>query len=532
MRVSQAIEYLYLDILRKQVLLVSCEPIWNVMILSIDQGTTGTTIFIFNIGGEVVATAAYEFTQIYPKPSWVEHDPEEIWAVTLDTIEQALYKAGIVASDLSCIGITNQRETTVLWDKTTGKPVYNAIVWQCRRSSDICQSIKRDKKDSWFHSKTGLVLDAYFSATKIKWIFDQHPEIKDLADKGNIAFGTIDSWLIWKLTGGNNHLTDHTNASRTMLYNIHDKCWDLELLEYLSIPESILPKIQNSASSFGTTKDEHFFVADIPITGVAGDQQSALFGLQCTSIGDVKNTYGTGCFLLMFIGDVLNVDIVNDATSGLLTTIACDKKGKPAYAFEGSVFNAGAAIQWLRDELKIIKQASETEAIALSIEDTKGVYVVPAFTGLGAPYWDMHARGTITGLTRGSGRKEIIRATLESIAFQTKDVVDLLVQQSGINVDSIKVDGGACRNNFLMQFQSDLLDLPIHRPDQIESTAIGAALLAGIGANIWDADNLPTCLTAGDVVFNAKMDRQTRREKLTEWHNAVKRTLSEENAIL
>ena len=487
------------------------------MILSIDQGTTGTTVYIFAKDGSILSDAANEFTQIYPKPSWVEHDAEEIWTVTLDTIQLALNKAKINATDLTCIGITNQRETTVLWDKSTGKPVHNAIVWQCRRSTGICEKIKSEGKEDWIKQKTGLVTDAYFSATKIKWLFDNIPEVKELAKQGKLAFGTIDTWLIWKLTGGKSHVTDHTNASRTMLYNIINKSWDDDLLDYFGFNHSMLPSIQSSASDFGTTSASVFFNTNIPITGVAGDQQSALFGRQCTQLGQVKNTFGTGCFLLMYIGDTAKF-----SGAGLLTTIACGANGEPVYALEGSVFNAGSAVQWLRDEMCLIESASETEAIALSIEDTKNVYLVPAFTGLGAPYWNMNARGVITGLTRGSGKKEIVRATLEAIAYQTKDLVDLMEKVSGIKIKQLQVDGGACQNNFLMQFQADILNTEIHRPKQIESTSIGVALLAGIGAEIWTAKQLPSALLQRDVIFEPAMEASIRDKNIVGWKKAIR----------
>ncbi|MGB0494744.1 MAG: glycerol kinase GlpK [Kangiellaceae bacterium] len=487
------------------------------MILSIDQGTTGSTVFIFNQSGDVVSRAYNEFTQIYPQPSWVEHDAEEIWDVTLNTIKSALNEASLTAKDLTCIGITNQRETSVLWDKRSGKPVHNAIVWQCRRSSEICERIKSEGKEAWIRNKTGLVVDAYFSASKIKWLYENNPEIKKLADEDNLAFGTIDTWLIWKLTGGESHTTDHTNASRTMLYNIVEKTWDAELLAYFEINPSILPSIQSSASNFGTTSKTIFFDAEIPITGVAGDQQSALFGRQCIQAGQVKNTYGTGCFLLMYLGKTPQI-----SDSGLLTTIACDQKGDPVYALEGSVFNAGSAVQWLRDELCLIESAQQTESIALSIEDTKGVYLIPAFTGLGAPYWDMNARATITGLTRGAGKKEIIRATLESIAYQSKDVVDLMERVSGTKIKQLQVDGGACQNDFILQFQSDILNTEIHRPKHIESTAIGAALLAGIGARIWKPERLPKALLEKDVIFNPRMTATKIQESIKGWAKAIR----------
>ena len=487
------------------------------MILSIDQGTTGTTVFIFDKFGSVIAKSYNEFTQIYPQPSWVEHDAEEIWNITLRTIEQALEKSNLKATELSCIGITNQRETTVLWDKITGKPVHNAVVWQCRRSSEICEDIKSDNKADWIRQKTGLVVDAYFSATKIKWLLDNKPAIKKLATENRLLFGTIDTWLIWKLSGGESHLTDHTNASRTMLYNIENKCWDDELLDYFKFDKTLLPAIRSSSSNFGMTSKSAFYDAQIPISGVAGDQQAALFGRQCVALGQVKNTYGTGCFLLMYLGDKLQI-----SDNGLLTTIACDKNGEPVYALEGSVFNAGAAVQWLRDELAIIESAEESDAIAQSIDDTQNVYLVPAFTGLGAPYWDMQARGILTGLTRGSGRKEIIRATLESIAYQTKDVIDLMEKESGIKIDLLKVDGGACKNNFLMQFQADILNTTIHRPYMVESTAIGAALLAGIGAGLWKPDHLPQSLLETQSIFQSNMELPDRCNKLHGWKAAIK----------
>ncbi len=491
------------------------------MILAIDQGTTGTTVILFDHNGEALSRAYSEFTQIYPQASWVEHNPEEIWQVTLDTIHQAIEKAGITPNQIQSIGITNQRETTVLWDKTTGKPVHNAIVWQCRRSSEICQQIKEDGKAQWIQDKTGLVVDAYFSATKIKWIFDQNPAIKQQATNGNIAFGTIDSWLIWNLTGGKAHVTDHTNASRTMLYNIHDQDWDQELLGFFDIPESILPRIQNSASKFGTTKAGLLGPNSITINGVAGDQQAALFGQGCVTPGAVKNTYGTGCFMLMHTG---NKAVASH--NGLLTTIACSASGTPAYALEGSVFMAGAAVQWLRDEMQLIEKASETQAIAESIPDTSGVYVVPAFTGLGAPYWDMDARGAIVGLTRGSGKKQIIRATLEAIAYQTNDVLSLMEQESGVKVASLKVDGGACANNFLMQFQSDLLDVDIVRPKNVDSTALGAALLAGINVGFWSFDHLPEGLKSTDRQFNPQMNVAMRQAKCEGWRLAIDKVKS------
>lgn len=491
------------------------------MILAIDQGTTGSTAIIFDHNGQMVSRAYSEFTQIYPQASWVEHDPMEIWQVTLDTVNQAIDKSTINASQLHAIGITNQRETTVLWDKTTGKPLHNAIVWQCRRSSDICEQIKADGKAPWIQQKTGLVVDAYFCASKIRWIFDNYPSIKAQADAGNVAFGTIDSWLIWQLTGGSSHMTDHTNASRTMLYNIHQQGWDKDLLTFFDIPASILPTIKASAADFGQTRADLFDGAAISINGVAGDQQAALFGQGCVSPGTVKNTYGTGCFMLMNTGDQAVA-----SQKGLLTTIACGPQGQPAYALEGSVFMAGAAVQWLRDEMQLISQARETEAIAQSIPDTAGVYVVPAFTGLGAPHWDMQARGAIFGLTRGAGKKHIVRATLEAIAYQVRDVLQLMEQESGVSLKALKVDGGACANNFLMQFQSDILGLEIIRPQNVDSTALGAALLAGIHSDFWSADELPQGAKAVDRLFNNGMSEDIRQQKCAGWALAINRVLN------
>lgn len=486
------------------------------MILAIDQGTTGSTVILFDNSGKMLNRAYSEFTQIYPQASWVEHDPTEIWLVTLKTIHQAINEVDVSAEDINAIGITNQRETTVLWDKATGKPVHNAIVWQCRRSSDICDAIKAEGKAPWITEKTGLVVDAYFSAGKIKWLFDNHPDIKQRAQNGELAFGTIDSWLIWNLTGGQSHVTDHTNASRTMLYNIHQQDWDDELLNYFDIPQSILPKIQASASHFGQTEQQLIADKAIAITGVAGDQQAALFGQGCVDSGQMKNTYGTGCFMLMNTAGKAVA-----SKNGLLTTIACGPAGEPCYALEGSVFMAGAAVQWLRDELQIIEKAQETQAIAESIEDTSGVYVVPAFTGLGAPHWDMQARGAILGLTRGAGRKQIVRATLEAIAYQVTDVLKLMERESGVTAQSLRVDGGACANNFLMQFQADMINVEVVRPQNVESTAIGAALLAGIGCGIWQANALPTQFANIEQVFKPAMTDSQRKEKLNGWQSAI-----------
>jgi len=490
------------------------------MILSIDQGTTGTTVLLFDQQGNIVNRAYAEFAQYYPQAGWVEHDAMEIWESCLNLIKEVLNKANITASDLKAIGITNQRETTVLWDRKTGQPVHRAIVWQCRRSANVCEQIKAAGHESTLRYKTGLVVDAYFSGTKLKWIFSEHPELLARAEKGELAFGTIDTWLIWKLTNGQAHKTDHTNASRTLMYNINEKDWDSELLNILNIPNSVLPDIENSAGNFGTTADAVIGTA-VPITGVAGDQQAALFGQQCVTKGAVKNTYGTGCFMLMYVGEERPF-----SDNGLLSTIACSPDGKPVYAFEGAVFVAGAVVQWLRDSLGVINDAKETEAIATSIENTNGVYIVPAFTGLGAPHWNMGARGTIVGLTRGSGRAEIIRAALESIAYQSNDLVDLMSAEANIPLKKIRVDGGACKNNFLMQFQADMFEVELERPQLIESTAIGAAMLAGIGAGIWQAGELPKSLTAVDKNFLPIMSDTQRNELLNGWQQALKQTVA------
>ena len=489
------------------------------MILAIDQGTTGSTVIIFAVDGRVLSRAYSEFTQIYPNPGWVEHDPMEIWQVTLDTCKKAIASANIDANQLKSIGITNQRETCLLWHKDTGKPVHNAIVWQCRRSADICNTIKQ--KDIDISAKTGLRFDPYFSATKIMWLFENHPQIKQQADNGELLFGTIDTWLIWQLTGGQSHVTDHTNASRTLMYNINSQSWDDELLALYGINKAILPQIQASSSDFGQTQVGMISEQSIAINGVAGDQQAALFGQACVETGMAKNTYGTGCFMLMNTGDK-----AVPSQNGLLTTMACDKNGQPAYALEGSVFMAGAAVQWLRDEMELIKKASETQAIAESIESTDGVYLVPAFTGLGAPYWDADARGTIVGLTRGSGKKQIVRATLEAIAYQATDVLRLMVQESGVNISQLKVDGGACANDFLMQFQADMLNVELIRPTNVDSTAIGAAKLAAIGCGLWHADNMPDSLNQASGMFKSSMDEEVREELHQGWLKAVEKAKS------
>lgn len=486
------------------------------MILSIDQGTTGTTAFVFDSRGELRGRSYSEFPQYYPRPGWVEHNASEIWDVTLRVCATALERAGADASELSAIGITNQRETTVLWDRQSGEPVCPAIVWQCRRSAELCRELERAGRADWLLEKTGLVLDAYFSASKLQWIFRQQPELLRRAEAGELCFGTVDSWLIWKMSGGRAHLTDHTNASRTLLYNLEERGWDPELLSLFGCPESLLPEIRPSAGHFANTDPDAFLGAEISICGVAGDQQAALFGQGCTGPGHVKNTYGTGCFMLACAGEERP-----EAPRGLLTTIACGADGAPVYALEGAVFNAGSAVQWLRDELGLIREAAETETIAHRVADTGGVYVVPAFSGLGAPHWDPNARGTICGLSRGTGKAELVRATLESIAYQSDELARLMGQALEVGISHIRADGGASANNFLMQFQADLSRVRVERPRQIESTAVGAALLAGIGAGIWRPGELPRCLQEIERDFVPRMDDARRGELVAGWRRAV-----------
>ena len=486
------------------------------MILSIDQGTTGTTAFVFDSSGSLIGRSYSEFPQYYPRPGWVEHDAEEIWQVTLRVCAAALQRASVTAADISAVGITNQRETTVLWDRDTGVPVCRAIVWQCRRSAAICDQLRADGMADWIRQKTGLVLDAYFSASKLRWLFRENPELHQRAQRGEICFGTIDSWLIWKMSGGRAHMTDHTNASRTLLYDIEQRNWDPELLALFDCPESILPQIQSSAGEFALTDPGAFLGAQVPIAGVAGDQQAALFGQGCVRPGTVKNTYGTGCFMLALAGQGRPA-----APEGLLTTVACDPCGQPVYAIEGSVFNGGAAVQWLRDDLGLIQQAADSEQIAHSVADTRGVYIVPAFSGLGAPHWDAQARGSVFGLTRGAGRAEIVRATLEAIAYQSHELAVLMGDALGMQLQCLRVDGGASANNFLMQFQADITALRVERPRQIESTAVGAALLAGLGVGIWAPDALPESLREIEQDFLPQMPESRRTALLDGWGRAV-----------
>tara|TARA_B100000676_G_scaffold78399_1_gene78113 strand:- start:3215 stop:4690 length:1476 start_codon:yes stop_codon:yes gene_type:complete len=484
-------------------------------IIALDQGTTSSRALLINEVGKLIDVKQKEFKQIFPKQGWVEHDPIEILNTQLEVFEELI--STISLSDIISIGITNQRETTVIWDKETGNPLYNAIVWQDKRTSGICDQMKKDGLESYTRENTGLVIDSYFSATKIKWIIENVEGVKTKIKENKVLFGTIDTWLIYNMTSFKNHVTDYTNASRTMIYNIKNLEWDDKLCDYLKIPKSILPEVINSSSDFGNFNYNGF---EIPIHGVAGDQQAALFGQSCFEDGMVKNTYGTGCFLLMNTGKNFKL-----SENGLITTLACSFDDKVNYALEGSVFIAGAAIQWLRDSLKVIGKASETEKIAQSIEKLHDIYVVPAFAGLGAPYWDMYSRGAIFGLTRDTGVDHIIKATLESLAYQTKDIIDVMEKDSGIKLKSLKVDGGACMNNYLMQFQSDLLDCEVLRPEIIETTAMGAGYLAGLQSNIWDKDQ---------IIKNQKIDRSfnptindSEREKMYRgWKKAVNRTFN------
>lgn len=490
-------------------------------ILSIDQGTTGTTVLILDSTGNIISRAYREFTQYYPAPGWVEHDPQEIWAVTLSTATQAILQANITSRDIYAIGITNQRETSLLWDRHTGLPVSNAIVWQCRRTTDLCEQMKKAGMESIIRHKTGLVIDAYFSATKVAWILENIPDARSRAEQGELIFGTIDTWLLWKLTGGKIHVTDCSNASRTMLYNIHELKWDKDILNYFDIPESVLPVVRTSSEIYGYT-DPDLLGTEIPIAGMAGDQQAALFGQTCFDVGAAKNTYGTGCFLLLNTGSQ-----AVESQHGLLTTIAWNVNGQINYALEGSVFIAGAAIQWLRDELGIIKSSAESEILAASLASNEGVYLVPAFTGMGAPHWNMHARGTITGLTRGSNRAHFARAALESIAYQTYDVLQAMTGDAGISLKVLNVDGGASANNFLMQFQSDILNVEVDRPVITDSTAVGAAYLAGLGSGFWQHPDQLRTMRKLDRCFSPLISESEREERLQGWQKAVNCTLTQ-----
>ena len=485
-------------------------------ILSLDQGTTSSRAVLFDEHAEVVRIAQKESAQIYPHPGWVEQDAEEIWKNQLEVAREVIKKCGISAGDIAAIGITNQRETTVVWDKNTGKPVYNAIIWQDKRTAEFCRQLHDKGWSAYISENTGLVIDSYFSASKLHWILNQTEGTKAKAEAGDLLFGTIDTYLIWKLSGGKLHITDYSNASRTMLYNIRELNWDKKLCGLFEIPECMLPEVVDSSGNHGFTAKEIFGGAEIPVCGIAGDQQAALFGQACFNEGEVKNTYGTGCFLLMNTGTK-----PVKSENGLLTTIAWGINKKVEYAIEGSVFIAGAVIKWLRDNLKMINTAVETEALAMEAENNAGVYFVPAFAGLGAPYWDMNARGIVTGLTLATEKKHIVRAALESMAFQTKDVVSAMQLDSGISLKVMNVDGGAAANNFLMQFQSDMLGVPVVRPSSIESTALGAAFLAGLAVNLWTKEDL-TKLRKPDRIFNAKMETNLRIELYKGWQHAVK----------
>ncbi len=485
-------------------------------IIAIDQGTTSCRTLLINTNGKVVGVSQKEFTQYFPKAGWVEHDPEEIWTTQLETFTELLSNQNISPSEIIGIGITNQRETTVVWDRKTGQAIHNAIVWQDRRTAPFCEKLKTDGHAEYIQNNTGLIIDAYFSGTKVKWILDNVDGAREKANSGDLCFGTIDSWLIYKMSQGESHVTDHTNASRTLLYNIKSKTWDTKMLDLLDVPATVLPNVQNSASHFGVFRYEGY---EIPICGVAGDQQAALFGQACFDKGSAKNTYGTGCFLLMNIGD----DYVK-SQSGLLTTLCCNELGEPSYALEGSIFIAGAAIQWLRDGLKIISDSAQTQSMAEEVKDDHDVVVVPAFAGLGAPYWNMYARGAIFGLTRGTSQNHIAKATLDSLAYQTKDVLDAMIKDSNVVLNVLKVDGGATQNNYLMQFQSDILNCAVERPENVESTAMGAAYLAGITLGIWTDEVIEQNRNV-EKSFEPNIEESKIDMLYTQWQKAVRKTM-------
>lgn len=485
-------------------------------VMALDAGTTSNRCILFNEKGEMCSVAQREFIQYFPKPGWVEHDADEIWASMLGVAVEAMNMIGAAAEDIAAIGITNQRETTIVWDKNTGEPIYHAIVWQCRRTSEYCDSLKEKGLTDKFREKTGLVIDAYFSGTKVKWLLDNVPGARERAEKGELLFGTVETWLIWKLTKGRVHVTDYSNAARTMLFNINTLEWDDEILEELGIPKSMLPQARPSSEVYGMA-DESYFGKEIPIGGAAGDQQAALFGQTCFTAGEAKNTYGTGAFLLMNTG---TKPVFSD--NGLITTIAWGLDGEVNYALEGSIFVAGAAIQWLRDEMRLVDSSPDSEYMASKVKDTNGCYVVPAFTGLGAPHWDQYARGTIVGITRGVNKYHVIRATLESLAYQTYDVLKAMEADSGIKLSALKVDGGASANNFLMQFQSDILNTEVRRPRCVETTAMGAAYLAGLAVGYWKDKNDVINNWNIDRKFHPEMKEDEREEKLAGWEKAVK----------
>lgn len=485
-------------------------------IMALDAGTTSNRCILFNGKGEMCSVAQREFTQYFPQPGWVEHDADEIWAGQLGVAIEAMSIIGAKAADIAAIGITNQRETVIVWDKNTGIPVYHAIVWQCRRTSEYCDSLKEKGLEEKFRKKTGLVVDAYFSATKIKWILDNVPGTRERAEKGDLLFGTVDTWLIWKLTKGTVHVTDYSNASRTMLFNINTLEWDNEILEELDIPRAMLPEVRPSSCIYGET-DPSFFGGAIPIAGAAGDQQAALFGQTCFNAGEAKNTYGTGGFLLMNTGKKPVF-----SQNGLITTIAWGLDGKVDYALEGSIFTAGAAVQWLRDEMRLLESASDSEYMAKKVNDTNGCYVVPAFTGLGAPHWDQYARGTIVGITRGVNKYHIIRATLESLAYQVNDVLEAMKADSGIELSSLKVDGGASANDLLMQIQADITNAPVKRPQCVESTAMGAAYLAGLAVGYWESKEDVLKNWGLDSSFQPSIQEEERQKRIKGWNKAVR----------
>ncbi|MGV3243849.1 glycerol kinase GlpK [Staphylococcus sp. 11261D007BR] len=488
-------------------------------ILSIDQGTTSSRAILFNENGSIEGVAQREFQQYFPKAGWVEHDANEIWSSVLSVIASVLNENNVSASQIAGIGITNQRETTVLWDKNTGRPIYHAIVWQSRQTQPICEQLKSEGYEETFRKKTGLLLDPYFAGTKVKWILDEVEGAREKAENGDILFGTIDSWLVWKLSGGKAHVTDYSNASRTLMYNIHDLEWDKELLEILDVPEKMLPEVRPSSEKYCNTVDYHFFGQEVPIAGIAGDQQAALFGQACFERGDVKNTYGTGGFMLMNTGE----EAVT-SENGLLTTIAYGIDGKVYYALEGSIFVSGSAIQWLRDGLRMINSAPQSEDYAKRVESTEGVYVVPAFVGLGTPYWDSDARGAIFGITRGTEKEHFIRATLESLCYQTRDVLEAMEQDSGIEVNNLRVDGGAVKNNFIMQFQADLVNISVDRPEINETTALGAAYLAGIATGFWkDKSDIKNNWKL-EKSFEPEMPEEVRTKYYNGWKKAVEAT--------
>ena len=484
-------------------------------IMALDAGTTSNRCILFNKKGQIISVAQKEFTQYFPKPGWVEHDANEIWSSQLGVAVEAMAKIDATANDIAAIGITNQRETTIVWDKNTGEPIYNAIVWQCRRTSQYCDKLKEKGLTEKFREKTGLIVDAYFSGTKLKWILDNVEGAREKAENGDLLFGTVETWLIWKLTKGKVHVTDYSNASRTLLFNIKELKWDDEILAELNIPKCILPEVKQSSEIYGYC-DHSFLGGEIPISGAAGDQQAALFGQTCFNAGEAKNTFGTGCFMLMNTGET---PVYSE--NGLVTTIAWGLDGKVNYALEGSIFVAGAAIQWLRDELRIIESAADSEHMANMVEDTNGCYVVPAFTGLGAPHWDQYARGAIVGLTRGVNKYHIVRATLESLAFQVNDVLEAMKVDSKIELESLKVDGGASQNNLLMQMQSDIINAPVKRPRCVETTAMGAAYLAGLAVGYWKSKEEVIKNWEIDKVFTPQICEENITKKIKGWHKAV-----------